>query len=187
MVTLLMVRARVQEFLALLRLHGVPVTPAHGMPSGPRTVMEPVEKRSVVGRGLRHPQATYAAALQQSHARAQRQQQQQPGRPAQPQCAPGVAACAAGGCGCRQPGQQQDDDMADAAQPATAAARQQGAAERPSASQMEAAVCGLLEAVVPQHMRQVSPCSILNWASKSEKSYPRMFQTSHILKTSPAT
>jgi hypothetical protein len=137
-----------QEFLALLRLHGVPVTPAHGMPSGPRTVNEPVEKRSVVGRGLRHPQATYAAALQQASQRPQ-------------QCARSAAACGDGGCGCRRPGRQQDADMADAAQPAAAAAAGQPEAEqRPSAGQMEAAVCSLLEAVVPQHMRQVGPLSI---------------------------
>jgi hypothetical protein len=134
-----------QEFLALLRLHGVPVTPAHGMPSGPRTVNEPVEKRSVVGRGLRHPQATYAAALQQASQRPR-------------QRAHSAAACAGGGCGCRRPAQQRDAEMADAAQPPAAsasAAGQPATEQRPSAGQMEAAVCSLLEAVVPQHMRQV--------------------------------
>ena len=144
------VEFNMQEFLALLRLHGVPVTPAHGMPSGPRTVNEPVEKRSVVGRGLRHPQATYAAALQQASQRPQR-------------CARNAAACAGGGCSCRQPAQRRDADMADAAQPAAASAATAGQPEteqRPSAGQMEAAVCSLLEAVVPQHMRQVGPLSI---------------------------
>lgn len=143
-----------QEFLALLRLHGVPVTPAHGMPSGPRTVMEPVEKRSVVGRGLRHPQATYAAALGQPQPRRQRQQQQRQW-PAPSHCQQRGAQYSASGCSCRQP--QQDADMADASQPGAAAGRRHDAsAQRPSASQMEAAVGGLLEAVVPQHMRQVS-------------------------------
>lgn len=153
----------VQEFLALLRLHGVPVTPSQGMPSGPRTVMEPLEKRSVVGRGLRHPPATYAAALGQPHPRRQREQQQVVNRATQPHCRQG--------CGCAQPPQQlqqqqEDADMADASQPAAALDRRQnGAAERPSPCQMAVAVTGLLEAVVPQHMRQVSCCFVNAWSA----------------------
>lgn len=42
------------EFLALLRLSGVPVSPAQGLPSAPCSVLDQVEKSNVVGRGLRH-------------------------------------------------------------------------------------------------------------------------------------
>lgn len=89
-------RLALQEFLTLLRMGGVPVSPAAGLPSGPRPTWAPLEKRNVVGRGLR---------------RAAQQQRQQQGDAVDSSCEEGAeergagasARCAVPGvCGCAE-------------------------------------------------------------------------------------
>lgn len=97
-----------QEFLTLLRLGGVSVSPAAGLPSGPRPNWAPLEKRNVVGRGLRRP--------------VQHQQQQQRPAASLGSCTVGIggggAAASArqavpGTCGCGE-GSDGESVMADA-------------------------------------------------------------------------
>mmetsp|Transcript_18981 Transcript_18981/g.57326 ORF Transcript_18981/g.57326 Transcript_18981/m.57326 type:complete len:584 (+) Transcript_18981:338-2089(+) len=143
------------EFLALLRLNGVPVSPAEGMPSAPRTVPDQIEKRNVVGRGLRRaasanaeshgPQVSRpsvrgdsAQRLQQPLAAQQQhvQRRRTPAHDDDPSAEDSLSPRAANK-------QALDTHMTDASP-----------VERPTLEEMEAAANTLLTAVVPPNMRQ---------------------------------
>lgn len=142
------------EFLALLRLNGVPVSPSQGLPSAPCSVPDQVEKRNVVGRGLRHSAQAVAdvhglASLARAPVRScslSRLQQplsaqhQLPIHPKYHQS----AECLLSRNAVQANSQQATDvSMQDAAPPG-----------RPTLEQMERAVMTLLEGVVPHHKLQ---------------------------------